>query len=115
MDRFVRLDKEDFIGRGASLRLKQRGPRIKLVYMEIDTTDNDARGNEPVYKDGRVAGITTSGGYGFAVNKSLAFAYVAPELAREGEAFKVLMLDQMRKAQIIPEPAWDPGNERLKG
>src|SRR5439155_26325020 len=34
MARFIRLDKEDFIGRDASLRLKQRGPRIKLVYIE---------------------------------------------------------------------------------
>jgi dimethylglycine dehydrogenase len=114
MDRFIRLDKEDFIGRGASLRLKQRAPRIKLVYMEVDAGDNDARGNEPVYKDGKVVGLTTSGGYGFAVKKSVAFAYVAPELAAEGESFEIMMLGEMRKARIIPEPIWDAANERLR-
>jgi dimethylglycine dehydrogenase len=115
MDRFIRLDKEDFTGREASLRLKQRGPRIKLVYMEVDASDNDARGNEPVYRNGKVVGITTSGGYGFATNKSIAFAYVEPALANRGEEFEIMLLGDRRKARIIPEAAWDAGNERLRG
>jgi dimethylglycine dehydrogenase len=114
MDRFIRLDKEDFIGRTASLKFKQRGPRIKLVYMEIDATDSDCRGNEPVYSNGKVVGLTTSGAYGFAVKKSLAFAYVQPDLAMEGNEFEILLLDKRHKARIIPEPIWDPKNERLR-
>ncbi len=112
MDRFLRLEKEDFIGRAASLSLKQRGPRIKLVYMEIDANDNDARGNEPVYRRDKVVGITTSGGYGFAVGKSLAFAFVEPALAKAGDEFEIMMLGEMRKGRIISEPAWDAKNER---
>lgn len=114
MDRFIRLDKEDFIGRTASLNFKQRGPRIKLVYMEVDATDSDCRGNEPVYSNGKVVGLTTSGTYGFAAKKSLAFAYVDPKLAADGNEFEILLLDQRHKARIIPEPIWDPKNERLK-
>jgi dimethylglycine dehydrogenase len=114
MERFIRLDKDDFIGRAASLSLKQRGPRIKLVYMEVDAGDNDCRGNEPVYSNGRIVGLTTSGAYGFSVKKSLAFAYVEPALAREGEEFDVLLLGERRRARIIPESAWDPGNDRLR-
>ena len=115
MERFIRLDKDDFIGRAASLSLKQRGPRIKLVTMEVDAGDNDCRGNEPVYSNGRVVGLTTSGGYGYAVKKSLAFAYVEPALARQGEAFDVLLLGERRPARIIPDSIWDPANERLRG
>ncbi|CAN5529099.1 FAD-dependent oxidoreductase [soil metagenome] len=115
MDRFIRLDKEVFTGRAASLSLKQRGPRIKLVYMEVDAGDNDVRGNEPVYRNGSVAGLTTSGGYGFTVQKSLAFAYVDPKLAGEGEAFEVLLLGERRKARIIAQSAYDPQNARLRG
>lgn len=114
MERFIRLDKQDFIGRAASLSKKQRGQRIKLVYMEVEDGDNDVRGNEPVYRNGSVAGLTTSGGYGFAAKKSLAFAYVDPKLANEGEAFEILMLGERRKARIIAEPAWDAENGRLK-
>jgi dimethylglycine dehydrogenase len=114
MERFIRLDKEDFIGRAASLSKKQQGPRIKLTYMAVEAGDNDCRGNEPVYLNGKVVGLTTSGGYGFAVNKSLAFAYVEPELAKPGQSFEILLLGERKKAQIIGEPAWDEMNARLK-
>lgn len=115
MERFIRLDKEDFIGRAASLKFKQRGERIKLTYMAVEAGDNDCRGNEPVYQNGNLVGITTSGGYGFAVNKSLAFAYVDPKLAKIGESFEILLLGERKKALIIGEPAWDETNARLKG
>jgi dimethylglycine dehydrogenase len=115
MERFIRLDKPDFIGRAASLSKKQRGERINLAYMAVEAGDNDCRGNEPVYRNGEVVGLTTSGAYGFAVKKSLAFAYVDPKLAKAGEAFEILLLGERKKAQIIAEPAWDATNARLKG
>jgi dimethylglycine dehydrogenase len=115
MERFIRLDKPDFIGRAQSLSKKQRGERIKLAYMTVEAGDNDCRGNEPVYLNGKVVGLTTSGGYGFAVNKSLAFAYVEPKLAKPGQALEILLLGERKRAQIIAEPAWDEANARLKG
>lgn len=115
MERFIRLDKTDFIGRGASLRLKQRGERIKLAYLTVEAGDNDCRGNEPVYLNGKIVGLTTSGGYGFAVGKSLAFAYVDPILAKPGQALEILLLGERKKAQIVNEPLWDETNSRLKG
>jgi dimethylglycine dehydrogenase len=114
MERFIRLDKDDFIGRQASLTHKQRGPRIRLVYLEVEAADADAVGNEPVYRGNKVVGLTTSGAYGHAVKKSLAFGYVEPDMAGIGEAFEILMLGERRKARIIPEPAYDPENARLK-
>ncbi len=114
MSRFIRLEKEDFIGKQASLVKKQSGPRMQLVYMEVDNTDSDCMGNEPVYHDGERVGLTTSGGFGFAVNKSLAFAYVDPSLAGQGTEFEVLIFSEMRKARIISDPAFDPTNARLK-
>jgi dimethylglycine dehydrogenase len=114
MERFIRLDKSDFIGRAASLSKKQRGERIKLAYMTVEAGDNDCRGNEPVYLNGKVVGLTTSGAYGFAVNKSLAFAYVEPDVAKAGQHLEVLLLGERKKAQIVAEPAWDEANARLK-
>ena len=114
MERFIRLDKPDFTGKAASLVKKQRGPRMKLVYLSVDNTDSDCMGNEPVYHDGKVVGVTTSGGYGHAVNASLAFAYIDPKLISPGIAFDVLVLGEMRKARIIADSAWDPDNTRLK-
>jgi dimethylglycine dehydrogenase len=114
MERFLRLDKEDFIGKAPTLLNKQRGPRMKLVCMEVGNTDSDCMGNEPVYHGGKVVGVTTSGGYGHAVDKSLAFAYVPPQLSANGTEFDIMVFTEMRKARTIPESIWDPANERLK-
>ena len=114
MERFIRLDKAEFIGRAASLRLQQRGPRLKLAYMEVEPGDNDCRGNEPITLGGRQIGLTTSGGYGFATGKSLCLAYLEPDLAASSEQFEIALLGQQRWARILPEPAWDPQNLRLR-
>jgi dimethylglycine dehydrogenase len=114
MERFIRLDKADFTGKAASLARRQRGQRMKLVYLEVDNTDSDCMGNEPVYAGDSLAGVTTSGGYGHAVNKSLALAYVDPKLTAPGISLEVLVLGERRKARIIEEPAWDLNNLRLK-
>jgi dimethylglycine dehydrogenase len=115
MERFIRLDKTDFIGRDASLRLKQRGPRTKLVYLEVETTDSDPRGNEPVYANGKVVGVTTGGAYGFAVGKTLAFAYVDPMVSKEGARLEIALLGKPHPARNVPQPAWDPEAARLRG
>ncbi len=114
MTRFIREDKPEFIGKAASLSKKQRGPRMVLVYLEVDNTDSDCMGNEPVYHNGKQVGVTTSGAFGHAVNKSLAFAYVDPELAKTGSEFEILIFSEMLKARIIPDSIWDPGNARLR-
>jgi dimethylglycine dehydrogenase len=114
MDWFVRLDKPDFIGKAASRERRERRQRIRLVYLEVDTADSDCMGNEPVYHEGKLVGATTSGAYGHAVDKSLAFAYVEPDFALPGTSFEIAILGQNRKARVLAEPAWDAGNSRLK-
>ncbi len=115
MARFIRLDKPDFIGRDASLRLKQRGPRMRLVYLEVDGADSDCMGNEPVYVGEKIVGVTTSGAFGHTVGKSLAFAYVPPDTIEPGTEFEILLFKERRKARIVAEPIWDPENARLRG
>jgi dimethylglycine dehydrogenase len=114
MERFIRLDKPDFIGKAATLSKHQRGPRMKLVCLDVANTDSDCVGNEPVYNRDKIVGLTTSGGYGHAVNKSLAFAYVDPNMTSIGTGFDVLMFGEKRKASIVSESLWDPTNARLK-
>jgi dimethylglycine dehydrogenase len=71
-------------------------------------------GNEPVYSGDKIVGLTTSGGYGYAVKKSLAFAYVDPGMTSIGADFDVLVFGEKRKASIVGESPWDPANTRLK-
>ena len=115
MERFVGWDKPDFVGKAATLSSKQQGPRTKLVYMSVDAADADCLGGEPVFAGGKLVGVTTSGGYGFATGKSLAFAYLEPSLAKTGEPLEVQLFDQRHKARIEVDAVYDPGNERMRG
>ena len=83
LDRFVHPNKGDFIGRDALVRLREKGPNWNFVTMEVHgVTDADARGSEAIYRDGKLVGRATNGGFGFRVGKSLALAMVRPEHAR---------------------------------
>jgi dimethylglycine dehydrogenase len=90
------------------------GVAIKIVYCEVDAGDADSLGGEDVFKVGESVGITTSGGYGHAVGKSLVFAYVQAGLANPGETFEIPILDELRTARVLAEPAYDPENKRLR-
>jgi dimethylglycine dehydrogenase len=115
MDRFFNLNKKsDFIGSGALRNKLQSGVDIKIVYLEVDVDDADARGNEPVYHNNKIVGVVTSGAYGFRVKKSLAFAYVNSDLAKEGNEFLLGIQGQKRKAKVLGSPVYDPENNKLK-
>jgi dimethylglycine dehydrogenase len=112
MERFVRYDGPDFVGRAASLSRQQRGPRSKLVYLTIEADDADCAGNEPVFSNGAVVGVTTGGAYGHATQMSLAFAYVEPTLTAPGTRLDVLLLGDRRAATVLSDAVWDPANTR---
>ncbi len=114
MERFFGYDKEDFLGKAATLKVKQAGVTTQLVYFEVAAGDCDVHGGEPVIAGGRVVGVTTSGGYGHATGKSLGFAYVEPALAAPGSEFEIDLLGAPHAAKVLAEPAYDPKNERLR-
>ena len=114
MERFVGYDKEDFLGKAATLKVKQAGVTTQLVYIEVAPGDCDVHGGELVIAGGRVIGVTTSGGYGHATGKSLGFAYVEPGLAAPGSTFEIDLLGMPHTAKVLAEPAYDPKNERLR-
>jgi dimethylglycine dehydrogenase len=114
MERFSKFGKGDFVGRQALLRQKEEGVMTKLVYVEVAAGDADVRGGEPLFAGEKVIGVTTSGGYGHTVKKSLAFAYVDPEFASPGSTFDIEILSERRLATVLAEPVYDPQNVRLK-
>ena len=113
LDRFVDLDKGDFIGRAATQRERDAGPKRRLVTLVVDAADADAVGDEPVWYDGRVVGSVTSGGYGHCVGKSIALAYVPASLAK-ATRFEVEILGERRPADLTPGPLYDPTGTRMR-
>jgi dimethylglycine dehydrogenase len=112
MPRFFAATKDDFVGKAATLAAPERP--FKIVYAEVDAEDTDARGGEPVLAGGRCIGVTTSGGYGHRVRKSLAFACVDPEFAAPGSAFDILLQGESRRARVLAAPAFDADNARMR-
>jgi dimethylglycine dehydrogenase len=114
MEGFVALDGPDFIGRDALLRAREKGPRRRLAMLEVDAADADAVGNEPVFEDGQIVGYVSSGGYGHTVGKSLALAYLRPDLASDGHELAVEILGERRRSVVIPDTVYDPNGGRLR-
>ena len=116
LDRFVQLQKPDFIGREGLLAWQEKGFANSFVTLEIkDTADRDVIGGNPIYRDGELVGRATSGGYGFRLGKSLALAMVSPDCADLGTALEIDILGDRFAAEIIEESPFDPANERLRG
>ena len=115
LERFVRMDKGEFIGREALEAWQKKGFANAFVTLEVENvTHSDARGSEPIYKNGKLVGRCTSGNFGWRVNKSLALGMVPPEMSGEGTQFEVEILGQRYPARVIAESPYDPGNEKLK-
>ncbi len=115
LDRFVRLQKEDFIGRSGLVEWQRKGFNWQFVTMEVhNVTDADARGSEPIYLNGELVGRATSGGYGWRIGKSLALAMVRPDLAEIGTKLDIKILDTLYPVTVIEESPFDPENERLR-
>ena len=115
LHRFVQMQKESFIGRDGLATWQENGFANSFVTLEIQGVDDaDVLGGNPIYKDGKLAGRATSGGYGFRVKKSLALAMIAPELAATGTSLEIEILGQRFAAVVIDESPFDPANEKLR-
>jgi len=109
----VRLDKGDFIGRDALDAAKAAGPRKRLRCLVLDDPRSVCLGNEPIRIDGEVAGRVTSGGYGFAVEKSIAYAYLPPSVG-VGSHGEVEVFGEWIGFEVAREPLWDPAGARIR-
>ena len=111
--RFVKFDKE-FVGKAAVVARQSEELALQMVYISVETEHADVAGGEPIFAGEDVIGLTTSGGYGHVVQKSLAFAYVKPAFTAVGTIFEVEILDVKCKATVLDGPAYDAKNERLR-
>ncbi len=108
----VKLDKGDFVGREALLQARE--PERKLVCLVLDDPRSVALGSEPVRAERRIVGRVTSGGYGYSVGRSIAYAYVPVEQAGVGQRVEVEIFGEWIAGVVAEEPLWDPSGERIR-
>ena len=112
-----KMDK-DFLHKSAAVAVMDQTPREALVLLHLDAADTttsnaDATGGEPIFKDGKGIGRVTSGAYGYSVGMSLALGYVKG--AVPGDRVEVMVLGRPHKAVILHEPPFDAPGVVLRG
>ena len=109
----VKLEKGDFVGREALLAADE--PKRRLACLVLDDPRSVALGSEPVRIDGRTAGRVTSGGYGYTVGRSIAYAYVPAGEAEPGRRVEVEIFGDWVGGTVAAEPLYDPEGRALHG
>lgn len=111
LDRFVKMDKPDFIGKAA---LKVRDTRRKLVTLIVDTTSAPAHSGASIMAGGKVVGTVSSGDWGHRVNQNIALGFIDAEFAENDTALTIDILGHLIPAHRATSPLYDPENSRLK-
>jgi len=109
----VRMDKEvPFIGREALLAAGP--PARRLACLVLDDARTVVLGSEPVRIDGRAVGRVTSGGYGYTVGRSIAYAYLPAGELEPGRRVEVGIFGRFVGGEVVAEPVFDPKNSRVR-
>ncbi len=110
---FVDLDKGDFIGREALLKIRDQGLRTKLCAVTMDANGN-LYGGESVYVNDRIVGRIRTGNYGYSIGKDIGLVYLPLDLAEAGTKLEVEVLGERVSAQVAETPLVDPKGKRLR-
>jgi glycine cleavage system aminomethyltransferase T/glycine/D-amino acid oxidase-like deaminating enzyme len=108
----VKLDKGDFVGRDALVAARE--PTRRLACLLLDDPRSVALGSEPVRVDGEIVGRVTSGGYGYSVARSIAYAYLPASSSDPGTKVEVEIFGEWIPGVVAEEPLFDPNGERIR-
>jgi 4-methylaminobutanoate oxidase (formaldehyde-forming) len=106
----VRKRDRTFLGAGAL----DEHPQKRLRCIALGDPRSVALGNEPVQVAGEVVGRVTSGGYGYTVGRSIAYAYL-PAHAEPGQSVEIDLFGRWVEGEVVAEPLFDPRGERVRG
>ena len=112
VDRFVNMDKGNFIGRDAILNVKP--PLEKYITLSVDAGECAIWGDEAIFLDGKSVGYVTSGGFGPITNQHIALGYVGLESYHQDGEYSVEILGKLRQATVQVEPMYDPSGLSMR-
>jgi glycine cleavage system aminomethyltransferase T len=106
------MDK-DYVGRDALDAAREQGLRRRLRCLVLDDPRSVALGNEPVRIGADLVGRVTSGGYGYSVARSIAYAYL-PADVELGTGVELDIFGRWIPGQVVADPLFDPRGERIR-
>ncbi len=89
-------------------------PEKRLRCLVLADPRSVALGNEPVRVDGEIVGRVTSGGYGYTIERSIAYAYLPADVGID-TAVEVDIFGEWIAGEVAKEPLFDPKGERVRG
>jgi aminomethyltransferase len=113
LDKWIRFEKPNFLGKEALLRIKKNGPQQKLVGLavageEIMPPSLDVKCN------GQKIGATLLGFRGLTVRKNIAWAFVSAKHAQFGSTVTIATKGRETDATIVDIRYYDPAGERMR-
>ena len=117
----VKLNKEqDFIGKKALKKIDQSQLTKKLCMFTLEKSEPGKPlllHEEPIYLDGTIVGITTSGNYSFNFNKNMSFGYINNyHLLNDlkNKTFEIEVAKKKYRANLEFQALHDPKNIMIK-
>ena len=114
----VKTGKGDFIGRDAVLRKREAGLQRRMVQFLLQDPQSLAYHNEPIYRDGKIVGIVTSGNYGHFLGGPVALGYIpcAGESVQDllASTYEIDIAGIRIAARASIAPMYDPKSERMR-
>lgn len=115
----VKTAKRDFLGREAVLERLEKGPKARLMQFLLQDPLPLLFHNEPILRDGKIAGYVSSGAYGHTLGGAVGMGYIP--CVGESEASVLASLYEIEVAGMrVPakaslKPLYDPGSQRIRG
>ena len=103
LNRFVALDKPEFVGRDVLVAAKANGPAKRLVGLEMLGRGIPRQGYA-VQKDGQPVGVVTSGTQSPTLGKAIGLAYVEPGVGGVGTEVEVVIRGGSVPARLVKRP-----------
>ncbi len=116
LDRFIKFDKpQDFQGKQALQIERQAGSKKRFAVLTVEQEEYDTPYMSTLWYNGTVVGETTSGSWGYRVNKNIALAILKSELVKPGTELQVEIFGEMYPAVVQGDSGlFDPTHNRLK-
>ena len=115
LERFINWDKPEFTGKQALMAEREKGLTRRFVTLTIEGADADAPYMSTLWHGDEVVGETTSGGYGYRVDASIALGVLKQELTTPGTKVEVEIFGKRYPATVEKDqPLWDPENKRIR-
>jgi sarcosine oxidase, subunit alpha len=111
----VAMKKPYFVGQRSLRILQARGPRQKLMGIELAAAAPLPKECHLIIENGAIAGRVTSVTYSRALNKSIGLAMLSPDLAQVGREIQIRVDGGgLLAAKVSAAPFYDPKNLRQK-